>query len=212
MQVFRLMNLPDRVIAFDELPESLVSGFEMCRADGFPRHWKEWMGKKKKVTPIPPEKDLLTGQVRRFDPIVEEDHFFYLVDWNIQPIVEKWQAVCDYVRSHVDKEIRLMDKITDMAVKLAPSKSDGVMLEPEEVPVIPILKTVSLVDSNGNDVPRGTVEKRSSPLVEKAEKPSVLTVCDEPGCKFESEGPYSKNAVAMHKMKKHKKEKQALPV
>lgn len=192
-QVFRLMNLPDRVIAFDELPEHLVKSFEMCRADGFPRHWKEWMGKKKKITPIPPEKDLLTGQVRRFDPIIEEDSFFYLVDWNIMPIVEKWQEVCDYVRTHVSKETRLMEKITDMAVKLGPDKTSGVELEPEDVPVITLIPEVSLVDANGSE------------KVIESKKASVTVKCDEEGCNFESEGTYAKNAVRMHKQKRHAK-------
>lgn len=197
MQCFRLMNLPDRVIAFDELPEELVRSFEMCRADGFPRHWKEWLGKKKKITPIPPEKDFLTGQVRRFDPIVEEDSFFYLVDWNIQPQVEKWQEVCDYIRSHVDRETRLMEKITDMAVKLAPNKTDGVSLEPEDVPVIKIIRDVLVSPAGAKIEPPANKAKES--------KESIVVKCDEEGCKFESEGAYAKNAVRMHKAKRHPK-------
>lgn len=201
MQCFRLMNLPDRVIAFDELPESLIQGFEMCNADGFPRHWKEWLGKKKRLIKIPPEKDYLTGQIRKFDPIVEEDCYFYLVDWNVQPIVDKWQEVCDYVKNHVSKDTRLMDKITDMAVKLAPNKSDGVMLEPEEVPVIKIVQDVSLVDSRGSEIVKPQVDK---PIKQRKEKESVLSKCDE--CSYESEGPWSKNAVRMHAMKVHPKQ------
>ena len=189
-QVFRLMNLPDRVIAFDELPEELLKGFEMCRADGFPRHWKEWIGKKTKVTQVPPEKDPLTLQVRKYPPIVEEDCFFYLVDWNVQPIVEEWQKVCAYVRTHVDKETILMEKITDMAVKLGPDKASGVELDPEDVPVIKIIKEVSLLNSKGQSVPAKTKE-------------AVVTKCEEPGCSYEAEGKYSKQAVRMHVQKRH---------
>lgn len=187
MQVFRLMNMPDRVIAFDELPEDLVKGFEMIRADGFPRHWKEWMGTKKKVTEIPPEKDFLTGNVRRFDPIVEEANFFYLVDFMIQPIVERWQTVCDYVRQHVDKETRLTDKIDEMALPLGPDKV-SLTLEPEEVVIIKLPK-----DSKAEP----------TPVV------SMFIKCDEEGCIAEYEGKFAKQALRMHKQKKHAKEKVA---
>lgn len=199
-QVFRLMNLPDRVIAFDELPERLVQGFEMCRADGFPRHWKDWMGKKTKVTPIPPEKDLLTGQVRRFEPIVEEDYFFYMVDWNINPIVEKWQEVCEYVRTHVDKDTVLKEKITDMALRFGPDKASGIELDPEEVPVIKIIKDVSLLNQSGKE----------TPVLPK--KDTVILKCEQEGCGFEAEGVYAKNKIRMHKMKRHPKKEVAATV
>lgn len=187
MQCFRLMGMPDSVIAFDALPESLVSGFEMCKADGFPRHWKEWLGKKKRKIEIPPEKEFLTGQVRRFDPIVEEDSYFYLVDWTIQPTVEKWEKVCDYVRQNVSKDFRVSERLGDMAKKLAANKTDGVTLEPEEVVVIPL-------------------PKASEALVTAAAEPKKADTvnCPEEGCSFEAQGSYAKNSLRMHKTKKHK--------
>ena len=188
MQVFRLMNMPDRVIAFDELPEDMVKGFELCRADGFPRHWKDWLGKKKKVTIVPPEKDPFTGQARRFAPIVEEDHFFYLVDWTIGTDEERWQELSSYVKANAPKDFRLLDKIEDMAVPLAPNKTDGVTLEPEEVPVIPLPK----------------VEQAEAPVIKNETKPSHMVKCDEPGCNYEAQGVYAKNSVRLHKTKKHK--------
>jgi len=192
MQVFRLMAMPDRVIAFDELPQRLLHGFEMCRADGFPRHWKEWMGKTKKVTQIPPEKDLLTGQVRRFDPIVEEDAFFYLVDWTINSNEEKWKEICDYVRQNVSKDVRLQEKLEDMALPLAANKTDSVTLEPEDVVVIPLPKEAApLLDASGNE------PKKSAPL--------MVEKCPEEGCTAEFEGKYARNALRMHKERKHKK-------
>jgi hypothetical protein len=186
MQVFRLMNMPDRVIAFDELPEDMVKHFEMCRPDGFPRHWKEWLGKKKKVTVIPPEKDPLTGLVRRFDPIVEEGPFFYLVDWTLGNDEEKWKEISDYVRQNVSKEFRLMDKLEDMAQPLAANKTDGVTLEPEEVVVIPLPKVDAKVEA----------PKQNEAKTEFAVK------CDEGDCKGEFK---NKQALRMHKMKRHPK-------
>jgi len=196
-QCFRLMGIPDKVIAFDALPERLLKGFEMCRAEGFPRHWKEWLGKKKVTIPIPPEKDFLTGQVRRFDPIIDEDCFFYMVDYSLNQSVEKWKEICDFVRQHVSKDIRLKEKLDDMALPLAPNKTDGVTLEPEEVVVIPIPlefqeKAASLVNANGAEIKK-----------EAEKKKSISVSCDEPGCKFESEGAYAKNALRMHKVKRH---------
>lgn len=215
MQCFRLMNLPDRVIAFDELPEKLLEGFEMCTADGFPRHWKEWLGKKKRYIKIPPEKDFLTGQVRKFDPIVEEDSYFYLVDWNVQPTVDKWQEVCAYVKSHVDKETRLLDKITDMAVKLAANKSDGVTLEPEDVPVIKIIPELILDKPRAEYVPQGTIDP-VSPKVKKEVKDTpqsnLVLTCDAPGCTYEAKGVYAKNSIRFHKQKMHQKEVVKEPV
>lgn len=195
MQVFRLMGMPDAVIAFDELPEALVQGFEMIPADGFPRHWKEWMGKKVKRIQIPPEKDLLTGQVRRFDPIVEENHFFYVVDWMINPVVEKWQAVCDYVKQNVSSDFRLKDNIVEMALPLAPDKISPISLEPEDVVVIPFPK----VDQKATLILPSTVEPKKTSVENKIAK------CTEEGCIAEYEGAYAKNALRMHSSKKHPK-------
>lgn len=197
MDVFRLMNMPDRVIAFDQLPKRLLSGFEMCRADGFPKDWKQWLGKKKKLTKIPPEKDMLTGQVRYFDPIIEEDCFFYLVDWTVGPIVERWKEICDFVRQHVPKDFRLMEKIEDMAKPLAANKTDGVTLEVEEVTIIPI------------PVEFQEIEIKSVAPVEKSkpeEKEIPVLKCTEPGCSKEFKGSYAKNSLRFHMGREHKKE------
>lgn len=191
MQCFRLMNMPDRVIAFDELPERFLRKFEMCRADGFPRHWKEWLGKRKKLTNIPPEKDLLTGAVRYFDPIVEEDAYFFLVDYTSNPCEEAWKEVCDYVRQNVSKEIRLKEMIDEMALPLAANKTDGVTLEPEDVPIIPLPKEIApLVNSSGKEIVKEDV-------------PRETFKCKEEGCTSEFE---AKQGLRMHVMKKHKKE------
>lgn len=196
-QCFRIMNMPDRVIAFDELPKRLLEGFELCPAAGFPRHWKEWLGKTEKITKIPPEKDFLTGQVRRFDPIIESDAYFYLVDWTLNPVMEKWKEVCDFVRQHVDKDVRLMEKLEDMALPLAANKTDGVTLEPEEVPVIPIPLQFQ------EKTPVLAVPGLHPMTAE--EKKQGFIMCGEEGCKYEASGPWAKNSIRMHKMKRHPK-------
>lgn len=190
MHVFRLMDMPDRVIAFENLPESMVTGFEMCRADGFPRHWKEWLGKRERKILVPSERDQFTGGIRKFDPIVENDFFFYLVDYTLRPIEEKWKDVCAYVKQNVSPEIRLKEVIDDMAIPLASNKTDGVSIEPEDVPVIKLRPEVAaLVDA-------GEIEVKA--------EPDVLYKCTEEGCV--SEYP-KKQGLKMHIMKKHPKKK-----
>lgn len=189
MQVFRLMGLPDKVIAFDELPEDMVKGFELCRAEGFPKYWKNWMGTKKMITKIPTELNPVTGERRTFDPIVDEDSYFYLVDWSLKPAVEKWRQIESYVRSHVPSEFRLTDKLEDMAKPLAANKTEGISLEPDDVVVIPIPKDTSLI-------------------LEKKQKVADVFKCVEPGCDREFD---AKQGLVMHKMKKHPK-KEEVPV
>lgn len=179
MQVFRIMGMPDKIIAFDELPERLLEGFELNKADGFPRHWKEFLGKKKRKIPIPPEKDFLTGQVRRFDPIIEEDYYFYLVDMLVNPVIERWKDVCEYVKQNVKDDFRLKEKIEDMAVPLASNKTDGVTLEPEDVVIIPLKKELEKL----------IIEKKAEPVGVKCSQ------CDK---EFDD-----KRGLRMHTMKKH---------
>lgn len=199
-QVFRLMGMPDKVIAFDELPERFLQGFELCKAEGFPRHWKEWLGKSKNVIKVPPEMDVFTKQVRKFDPIVEEDCFFYLVDWNLGPVVQRWQDICDFVRRVVPKDFRLAEKIDSMALPLASNKTDSVTLEPEDVVVIPI--PLEFQEKKDNIVSKPEVDKLKEELESKNVPRGIVVKCETEGCDFEAEGKYAKNSLRMH-MKKH---------
>lgn len=183
MQVFRLMGLPDKIIAFDELPEDLVKGFELLRAEAFPKYWKKWMGEKEIVTKIPSVVNPVTGQRQVFESFVEKDSFFYLVDWNLKPVVERWKKIEEYVRQKVSSEFRLTDKLEDMAKPLAPNKVDGITLEPDDVIVIPLPKEVSGA---------GVFIKKEVETIK----------CTEPGCDKEFD---DKRGIRMHMMKKHPK-------
>ncbi len=203
MQVFRLVGLPDKIIAFDELPEEMVKGFEDCRAEGFPKAWKKWMGEREIVTPIPSELNPVTGVRRTFDPYVEKDSFFYKVDWDIKPMVERWEKIEKYARDHVKTEFRLTDKLEDMAKPLAPDKISGITLDPEDVIVIPIPKEVLLVDPKDPKEPA----QPELPIKEEPEKEtSKETELMCPHCKETFEGSYAKNSLRFH-MRKHEKEK-----
>lgn len=184
MQVFRLMGMPDKIIAFDELPERLVKGFEQIKAEGFPKYWKKWMGEKEMVTKIPSELNPVTGERRTYEPFVEKDSYFYVVDWGIKPAIEKWKEIEGYVRNNVSSEFRLTDKLEDMAKPLAPDKISGITLEPDEVVIIPI--------------PKELVGVSGQPLVEE-----ITFKCPEKGCDAEYEGKYAKNALHLHTLKKH---------
>lgn len=183
LQVFRLMGMPDKIIAFDELPEDLVKGFELCRADGFPKYWKKWMGEREIVTKIPAVLNPVTGQKQIFDPFVEKDSYFYLVDWNVKPVVEKWKKIEEYVRQKVSPDFRLTDKLEAMAKPLAPNKVDGISLEPDDVVIIPLPKESKTLATES--VPHGTIK------------------CTEAGCDREFD---DKRGIRMHMMKKHPKE------
>lgn len=185
MQCFRIMGLPDKIIAFDELPQELVKGFEMIKADGFPRYWKRWLGEKKIVTKIPDEIDPITKKKIEYQPFTEEDSYFYLVDSTIKPSLEQWRRVEEFVRNNVPSDFRLMDRLEDMAKPLAPDKVSGVTLEPEDVVVVPIPK-----GDIGED---GKITKSHDEYY----------TCPEKGCNVEFE---TKRAFRMHTLKKHKKE------
>ena len=195
-QVFRLMGLPDKIIAFDELPEDLVKGFEMIKAEGFPKAWKTWMGEREITIKIPSELNPVTGQRRIFEPVVEKDSYFYLVDWNVKPVVEKWKQIEEYVRAKVPTEFRLTDKLEDMAKPLAPDKVSGITLEPDEVVVIPIPKETKVVTEIK---PRQVVKE--TPLIQVVQKEQRAKIkCGEPGCDREFDDG---RGIRLHKMKKH---------
>jgi hypothetical protein len=142
MQVIRLVDMPDRLIAFDELPESMLDGIDMLPPTGLPRHWREFLGKRKKFIRILPERDPYTGQMRKFEPLVEEGPFFFVIDRTVNNDEEKWQEISNYVRRMTPKEFRLKDRIEDMAIPMAVDVKSELNIEPEQIPVIPLVKEV----------------------------------------------------------------------
>ena len=163
MQVFRLVvpGRVDKVIAFDSLPERIVKGIRTAAPSGLPRHWRE------------------------FAP-----HFFVLEYIDLNRDIEKWQEITQYVRKAVSLSVRLMDKIEDMAVKMAPDSHAPLELEPEDVPVIII--PVELLAPTDSDMPP---EQYSA---------SGIIHCDVAGCNFETS---TKPKLRGHKMGAHKREK-----
>lgn len=120
MQVFRLVDpgVVDRCIVFKSLPKRLLPGIRRGPIEGFPRHWYDFMG------------------VSKTD---KDPRPFYFLEYKmLNADKERWQEISNYVRSATDKKVRLLDKIEDMAIPLAPDSYSQLTLEPEDIPVIPI--------------------------------------------------------------------------
>lgn len=122
MQVFRLVftGMPDRMIAFDSLPVEFTRTLKTREPAGLPRHWGRWLKENNSVD-------------EKGNPI------FYICDYIMtNNDREAWQNITHYVRRMVDTKFRLLDKIEDMAPKMAKDSRADLTLEPEDVPVIPI--------------------------------------------------------------------------
>lgn len=120
LQVIRLVNpgRPDKVIAFEGFPDDLLDAKNPrtekidVRGTGLGRAWAD-------LSPI---------------------HFplFYKTLNNDK---ERWQKISNYVRQFAEEGVRLMDKIEDMAVNIAPDTFSQAY-DPE---IVPIVKMKSLV-------------------------------------------------------------------
>lgn len=201
MQVFRLMGMPDRVIAFDELPKQYLEGLDMCDCSKLGRAWRDFIGPVDKVTPVKPEMDTLTRQMRYFPPIEEKAPFAYLIDWEINHDKDRWAEIVEYVRRNAPvsweqdmtagkQTVRMMDDLEKMAKPLARDAHSELDLEPEDVFVIPLVKLA--------------VPKLADPapvIQAEAPKAEFTTGFQCPDC----QKPFTtKQAMRLHKMRKHK--------
>lgn len=138
LQVFRLVDpgRVDRVIAFDKLPEDILHGVRRGPAHGFARHWHKFLGS---------------------DPKDKNARPFYILDFKmLNADIEKWQEISQYVRRSTEREVRLLDKLEDMAKPFAPDAYSPVDLEPEDIVVIPL---IAEGDDQAPDEPQVKEEK-----------------------------------------------------
>jgi hypothetical protein len=171
MQVFRLVNggFVDKMIAFDSLPKRILSGVRTRDIAGMPRHWGRWLEDAGCVRDV-----FKTETETRVDrslhvtrTVVGKEPCFYLLDYmDLNVDKEKWQEICNYVRKAVDTKVRLLDKLDDMAKKMAPDSHAQLDLEPEDIPVI-------VIPAEVEDVPRETKteEMYLTPQGESADAP-----------------------------------------
>lgn len=136
MQVFKLVKNgePDRVIAFDELPESMIRTVRRGPIAGWPRHWREFMG------------------VKRDDQYAMP---FYILDYiTMNADKEKWQEITSYVKRNIDPSVRLLDKVEAMAVRVAPDSYSDLTVEPEDVPVLKLPKAAAEPEAEAEEAPK----------------------------------------------------------
>lgn len=146
-QVIRIMDMPDKVIAFDELPEELLAPFEMLNCSKLPRHWRDYIGERERLIKIKPERDPITGQMRTYATVSEKGPFVWVVDRELIPQQEAWSEIESYVKRNAPKNFRLTDPIVDiktgkssMAKKMGADAHSELNLEPEDVIIIPLAK------------------------------------------------------------------------
>lgn len=141
MQCFKLANggFVDKVIVFDELPERLVKGVRTREAAGFPRAWAKWLvsiGSTRTVFKTDTSVDLARNWTFKHTPIGEEPCFFVLEYQDINADKQRWHEICDYLRANVGPEVRLKEKIDEMALVLASTPTAPLEVECEDIPVI----------------------------------------------------------------------------
>jgi hypothetical protein len=178
------MGMPDKVIAFDELPEDLLKGIEMFDCSALPRYWREYIGIREKHIKLMPDIDPITRQRVTYPELVEKAPYAFMIDWEINKDKERWQEICNYVRRNAPKDFRLMDKIEDMAKPMAVDAHSELNLEPEDVIVIPL---------------GGAVVENDPTLPTTEIVPKEMFKCADCEKEFDE-----KRGLRMHRMKKHK--------
>lgn len=143
MQAFKLINggFVDRVIVFDELPKRLLANVRTREAAGFPRTWAKWLtsiGSLRPVYKTETSVDLARNWTFKKTPIGEEPCFFMLDYMDVNADKERWREICEYLRMNVGPEVRLKEKIEEMAIALAPNPTLPLAVEPEDIPVIAV--------------------------------------------------------------------------
>lgn len=171
MQCLKLVNggFVDRLIVFDSLPERFVKGIKTREVAGLPRSWAKWLisiGSLRTVFKTETVVDMARNYTFTYTPIGKEPCFFVLEYQDVNADKDAWHAISEYVRMNVGPEVRLREKLEDMALPMAAKPTDALALEPEDVPVIPLPPEVS-------------VEKAEEDLVKPGEQilvqePSVI--------------------------------------
>lgn len=143
MQCFKLVNagFVDKVIVFDSLPERLFKNVRTRACEGFPRAWAKWLseiGSVQTVYQTETEVDLARNYKFKKTPIGKEPCFFVLEYTDVNADKEAWRHICDHIRQYVGPEVRLKEKIEDMALAMAPDSYKPLSIEIEDIPVIPV--------------------------------------------------------------------------
>lgn len=168
MQAFKLINagFVDKVIIFDSLPERLVQGIRTRELSGFPRSWARFIGEIgsiRKVYNTTTEKRGAGDYVYTHKEIGSEPCFYVLEYTDINADKEFWRAIGEYLRMNCGPEVRLKEKVEDMAIALAPTVTTALAIEPEDIPVI-VVSAEKALEVNADEI----VKQGETVLVEKA--------------------------------------------
>lgn len=147
MQCFKLVNggFVDKVIVLDSVPERLMKNVRTRACDGFPRAWARWLaeiGSTRTVFATETNVDMARNWTYKHTPVGKEPCFFVLDYLDINSDKESWRNISEHIRTTVGPEVRLREKIQDMAIALSPNSTQDVSIEPEDVPVIVLPKEV----------------------------------------------------------------------
>lgn len=160
MQAFKLVNagFVDKVIIFNALPEQLIQGIRTRSVDGFPRYWARFLGdigSTKKVYRTTTEKRGPGDYVYTHHEIGKEPCFYVLDYTDINADKEYWRLISEYLRMNCGPEVRLKEKIEDMALALAQNSTSALNVEPEDIPVIIVSKDIKVVPKETEVVQHG---------------------------------------------------------
>lgn len=142
-QCFKLVNggFVDKVIVFDSLPERLWKNVRTRACDGFPRAWAKWLaeiGSTRTVFATETNVDMARNWTYKHTPVGKEPCFFVLEYTDTNADKEAWRNICDYVKTNCGPEVRLKEKIEDMAIAMAPDSYKPLSIEVEDVPIISV--------------------------------------------------------------------------
>lgn len=143
MQCFRLVNagFVDKLITFDSLPDRLLSGIKTREVAGLPRTWGRWLaeiGSVRNVMKTETTQNPDRSYSYKFTPIGKEPCFFVLEYLDLNADREAWRAISEFLRMNVGPEVRLKEKIEDMAIAMAGNPTMPLSIECEDIPVIPV--------------------------------------------------------------------------
>lgn len=164
MQVFKLVQggVVDRLIAFDALPESLLTGIRTRDITGLPRYWGTFLTQMGSVRPVfKVETEVLEDRNHKITktPTGTEPCFWVLEYNDINSDKEKWKDISGYIRSVVDTKVRLRDRIEEMARPMAADSKSDLSIDPEDIPVI------ALPEEPGIKVDPGAIVRSSEEVI-----------------------------------------------
>ncbi len=160
MQAFKLVNagFVDKVVIIDALPDRLLTGIKTREVAGFPRAWAKFLagiGSVRDVLKTSTEKRGPGDYVFSHTKIGKEPCFFVLEYMDTNADKDAYRQISEYLRMNCGPEVRLKEKLADMAVALAPNSTSPLDVEPEDIPVIKVSSEVEEAPKDNELVKHG---------------------------------------------------------